>query len=235
MITVYTLTYNEEFMLPHFIRHYRSMFPGCRIIIYDNESTDETRNIAFANGCEIRINSTGGKLNDVRYLEIKNNCWKDAETDWVFVGDCDEHLNIDDNELKRQDRQGASFIRANGWNMVNMKDDMNFDGIVHGVRAKSYDKIYLFNRAMIRETNYSPGCHGANLVGKIHESSHTYELFHYKYVNPEFMVKRHAEFASRLSDVNIERGYGFHYRYSAEEIRGEFEEARKNAKLLITI
>lgn len=235
MITVYTLTYNEEFMLPHFIEHYRSMFPGCRIVVYDNESNDRTQAIAHEANCEVRLNKTGGKLNDVRYLEIKNNCWKDALTDWVLVADCDEHLNIDAEELERQDRFGATIIRANGWNMVNMKDDMNFDGIVHGVRAKSYDKKYLFKRTMIREINYSPGCHGANPVGKIHESSQSYELFHYKYVNPEFMVKRHAEFASRLSQVNLERGYGFHYQNTEEEIRKEFNDARQNAKLLILI
>ena len=232
-LTVYTLTFNEEFMLPKFIEHYRGMFPGCKIVIYDNESTDRTRTIADFYRCEVISNKTEGKLNDVRYLEIKNNCWKDAGTDWVCIADADEHLNIDDNELFRQDQQGVSVIRSQGWNMVNMKDNMNFKGITHGVRAKSYDKVYMFKRSMIREIHYSPGCHSANIIGKVQESSKVYDCFHYKYVNPDFMVARHKVFASRLSEVNKTKGYGFHYTYSEEEIRKEFEQARANAKQII--
>lgn len=78
-ITIYTLTYNEAYMLPHFIAHYRRNFPDCRIVVYDNESTDNTRQIAETAGCEVRINATGGKLDDMRYLEIKNNCWKELQ------------------------------------------------------------------------------------------------------------------------------------------------------------
>jgi len=36
-MTIYTITYNEELMLPYFIRHYRLRFPNCKIVVYDNE------------------------------------------------------------------------------------------------------------------------------------------------------------------------------------------------------
>lgn len=232
-LTVYTLTFNEEFMLPKFIEHYRGMFPGCRIVIYDNESTDRTQLIAQHYRCEVVLNKTEGKLNDIRYLEIKNNCWKDAQTDWVCVADCDEHLNIDAEQLFYEDENKTTVISSQGWNMVNLKDDLNFAGIKFGVRAKSYDKIYMFKRTAIREINYNPGCHSANIIGKVKESTKAYECFHYKYVNPDFMVARHKVFASRLSDVNIQKGYGGHYLYSEEQIRKEFSEARKNAKQIL--
>ena len=41
-ITVYTIAYNEELMIPHFIAHYRKQFPNCKIVVFDNESTDNT-------------------------------------------------------------------------------------------------------------------------------------------------------------------------------------------------
>ena len=36
MITIYTITYNEEFIIPYFIKWYRDIFVDCKIIIYDN-------------------------------------------------------------------------------------------------------------------------------------------------------------------------------------------------------
>jgi len=230
MITVYTICYNEEFMLPHFIRHYRLMFPDCNIVVYDNESTDRTVEIAHEHYCTVKTYTTGGKLDDLTYLEIKNNCWRDAPTDWVLVADCDEFLDIDRLELKMLQNYGATIVKADGYNMVNMNDDMNFNSINHGVRATSYDKIYLFNRKFINEINYGAGAHNANPVGKVFRSYHSYLCRHYKYINPDYMVARHKVFASRLSEKNLEKGYGGHYLYSEEQIRNEFADARKQAK-----
>jgi hypothetical protein len=47
------------------------------------------------------------------------------------------------------------------------------------------------------------------------------------------MVKRHAIFAARLSDKNLQKGYGGHYLYGEAAIRKEFDEARKIAKKII--
>lgn len=233
MITVYTICFNEEFMLPHFIAHYRKMFPNCRIVVYDNQSTDATRAIALENGCEIVEYDTGGKLDDLTYLKIKNNCWKDAKTDWVLVADCDEFLDIDETELGFLIKSDCTVVRSKGFNMVNMNDDMNLESITHGIRSESYDKIYLFDKSHIHETDYEPGAHKARIKGWIARSYVTYRCRHYKYVNPDYMVARHKVFASRLSDENKKRGYGGHYLYNEEQIRNEFSEARKQAIKII--
>jgi glycosyltransferase involved in cell wall biosynthesis len=46
MVTIYTITYNEELMIEFFINHYRKKFPGCEIVVFDNYSTDKTVEIA---------------------------------------------------------------------------------------------------------------------------------------------------------------------------------------------
>lgn len=233
MITIYTIAYNEEVMMPFFIRHYRKMFPGCRIVVYNNYSTDATFDIcAMTPKCETRMYDTGGKLSDKTYLDIKNNCWRGAVTDWVLIADVDEHLQINQESLEKESTNGVSIIRAHGFNMVNLNDDLNIEGITHGVVAPSYDKFYLFNKAKIRDINYGAGAHRASPVGQIKFST-PYLCFHYKYVNIDHMVKRHAHFASRLSDDNIKRGYGGHYLFGEERIKNEFKEARKNAIKLI--
>ena len=220
-------------MLPHFIRHYRKAFPDCNIVVYDNESTDRTAEIARENNCTVITYKTGGKLDDATYLEIKNNCWKQAPTDWVMVVDCDELCDITEKELRAEERRGTTMIRFNGYNMVNLVNDMNFTAITHGVRSTSYDKPALFNKRQIAGINYCPGAHNAAPNGYVQENIKAYNLYHYKYINPDYMVKRHAVFCSRLSDNNKAKGYGGHYQYSEEQIRAEFEQARKQAKRIL--
>lgn len=229
MITIYTVCYNEQFMLPFFIEHYRALFPGCHIVVYDNESTDDTAKIALAQGCAVITYSTDDKLSDSKYLEIKNNCWRDAKTDWVLIADCDELCCVSKKQLQEEEKIKTSIISFEGYNMVNMHDDMDVHCITHGIRAKSYDKTYCFNKKQIEEINFHMGCHTSTPTGNRISSLATYTCLHYKYINADYMVKRHALFASRLSEENIRKGYGGHYLYSEQQIREEFSNARKQA------
>lgn len=226
-MTIITITYNEEFILPHFIKHYRTNFPNCRIIVYDNYSTDATVEIAKANGCEVVMYDTGGKLSDAKYLEIKNNAWKGIDG-WVIVCDADEFLDIDSNELRWMASNGVTLIEAEGYNMVNMTDELNFEAITNGRRSSSYDKIIAFDANKITDINYNAGCHSANPKGSIYWL-HNIRLRHYKYINIDYMIKRHKAYGERLSDENLKNQWGTHYLYSAEQITKEFNEARKNS------
>lgn len=241
MVTIYALAYNEELMLPFFIAHYRSMFPsGCKIIIYDNMSTDKTRQIAEEAGCEVWGYDTKGRLDDQTYLRIKNNCWKDAATDWVMIVDIDEFCHIGEGDLVElgEKRLTPSF---HAYNMVNMHDNLDIQNIDHGFREPFYDKVYCFNKTIIEEINYAPGCHicspkvrGSNSPSVKLNTLGPYLTCHYKYINPDYMVNRHAEFNKRLSLENRQQGYGIHYQNSEEQIRREFYWARVKAKQVIS-
>lgn len=247
-ITIYTLTYNEQYMLPHFIAHYRRNFPGCRIVVYDNESTDDTRRIAEDAGCEVRTNATGGKLDDMRYLEIKNNCWKSPEksnspwaagrgewNEWAIVCDVDEFLDINYAELEQEEAIGTTIISSIGYNMVNLRS-LPFNSITHAVRAPSYDKLVCFDTRYIAEINYGAGCHNANPQGirvQYSDATDPYRLRHYKYMGVAYMVARFAQNAARMSENNLKKGYGGHYLASESEIKAEFETVCKQAKQII--
>lgn len=230
-ITIYTLAFNESFMLPLFIFYYRQVWPACKIVVYNNMSSDNTKQIAEEAGCEVRDYDTGGKLSDETYLKIKSNCWKDADTDWVAIVDVDEWIAIAPDIIEGLEdlNPGLSIIRFAGFNMCNLNDNMNVLSIQHGIRSTSYDKLYCFNKSKVKEINYGLGCHNANPVGDIVYSNETLPAFHYKYINIDYMIRRHALFASRLSPDNLKRGLGSHYRYPAKKIRAEFAEARNRA------
>lgn len=229
LVTVYAVCFNENFILPYFISHYRRMFPNCRIVIYDNYSTDASIEIAKSHNCEVIRYDTGGKLSDAKYLDIKNNCWKDATTDWVLIADCDEFCDITEKQLAREHINGVSIIKFEGYNMVNLADNMDFKSITHGERAVSYDKAYLFNRRHIREINYGPGCHHAIPHGYVDYGKKVFTCRHYKYINVEYMIKRHEAYGKRLSDENLAKQWGTHYLYGADKIRADFEQARIKA------
>jgi glycosyltransferase involved in cell wall biosynthesis len=229
MITIYCITYNEELLIQFMIDHYRSRFPNCNIIFYDNSSTDNTTNIAKKNNCEVRTYNSGGTLDDGLHIQIKNNCWKDASTDWVLTCDLDELLDINEEDLKKEEELGTTRIKSEGWHMVNLQDNFDIANIKYGTRNTGYDKYMLFNKKYIKEMNYGAGCHNCNSIGKIIDSK-SYKMYHYKFINLELSIARIKETVSRLSENNKKNGWGFHACMRTEQqITDEFMNERANA------
>lgn len=220
-------------MLPFFIEHYRTCFPDCKIVVYDNQSADKTKAIAMQTGCEVREFNTHGKLSDRAYLDIKNECWKESKG-WVIIADVDEHLHIDSSSLAYQEKQWVTLIKGEGYNMISDDDRQLYSpfDIKRGVRATSYDKIYCFDTRHIKEIGYTWGAHKANPVGKIKYNIISFQCRHYKYLNLPYILKRHAHFASRMSDHNKKLGLGGHYLYSPEIITKEFSDTRRQAYVI---
>jgi glycosyltransferase involved in cell wall biosynthesis len=225
MITVFSLTYNEDVLIQFMIDHYRSRFPNCHIVIYDNSSTDKTVEIAKANGCEVINYNSGGTLNDGLHMQIKNTCWKDAKTDWVLVCDLDELLDINEAQLKSEELIGCTKIKSEGYTMVNMENNLDILNMKYGFRDGGYDKDLLFNKKFITEINYGIGAHQANSSGTIKYSG-PYKLYHYKSLSPDYAVARCADTAKRLSSANRSHGWGGACLRSEKEIRDDFEYIR---------
>ena len=206
-ITVYTLTYNEELRAQFMIDHYRSRFPNCHIVFYDNSSTDKTLEIAKNNNCEVINYNSNHTLDDGLHMRMKNSIWKSANTDWVLVCDLDELLDINEEQLLAEELAGNTKIKSEGYSMVNMEDNYDLHSMKYGYRDGGYDKDVLFNKKFISETNYGPGCHSSNFVGHI-KYSQPYKLYHYKAVNVEETIARCADTAKRLSQTNRANGWG---------------------------
>ena len=223
-ISIFVICYNEEIILQKFIDHYRTRFPNCEITIYDNMSTDNSRQIAIKNGCKIIDYNSNNEVRDDLYLEIKNNCWKQSEKDWVLICDVDEFLDINQKQLEKED---CSIILSKGYNMVNLEDNLIFDNIKYGIRAKQYDKYYLFNKSKIKEINYEAGCHSANPKGEIKFSKNVYNLFHYTMLSEQYLIDRYRRNYERLSSINKKYGWGIQYTENEKIIKDRFNQAKK--------
>jgi hypothetical protein len=235
MVTIYTISYNEELMMEFFINHYRGLFPNCEINVYDNQSTDKTVEICKKNNCNVIEYNTNNTLSDSEYLKIKNNCWKTSKTDWVIVCDVDELIEVTMNDLLKEESEGTNCFLFHGYSMMSNDEEIDLKNMCYGFRDLGFDKTFLFNKKLINEINYSPGCHKSqpksNLGVKF--SKKTYRALHYKYLNPKYTVERHSLFGNRLSDENKRKGWGIHYTFTEESIIKYYHEMSKKLKKLI--
>lgn len=232
MLTIFTITYNEELVLPHFIKWYRSRFANCKIVVYDNESSDNTEQIAMENNCEVVNYSTDNKLSDSAYLKIKNNAWKQSDTDWVMVVDCDEFVDVTENDLIELESNKKTIVSAVGFNMCNVENLTELADIKHGVRAEQYDKSILFNKKYIKEINYEAGCHSCTPKGLVKYSEGLFNLYHMILINEQFLVDKYLRNASRMSEENKRNKWGHHYLQSEEIVRANYKHGLELAKLI---
>ena len=222
-ITVYTITYNEEHMIEFFIKHYRKMFPNCIINVLDNYSTDDTVEIAKSYGCNIDyFQSEEGKLisDNKIFTEIKNEKWKRATTDWVIACDADELIQITQDELMEEEKNGVNIIAPVGWHMINNKDNIiNLPSMEHAWEDDNYSKKILFNKKYIKEINYVHGAHLCKPVGFNVKYSEPKKciLTHYKFVSKEFSLKKRINQNTRWSQFNKQRWGQDYVRYMTDE------------------
>lgn len=229
-IDCHFIAFNESQTIHLTIKHYQSF---CRqVYVYDNFSTDNTREISEAMGCIVKPFGIAGQLNDQEYIKVKNNCWKGSDADWVIVCDADEILSSADFETAK--KEGATIIRTQGANMFSETLPINdWKEIKTGVFDDNYSKLICFNPKALSEIGYVYGCHEAKPQGNVKFSTHTASLLHYKHVGgAKRLADRHALYAERLSDINKRWKMGFQYQEPRAQTIKYFNENLQKAKAL---
>lgn len=236
-IHLYTICWNEEIMLPHFLNYYSSLCE--RIIVYDNFSDDGSEDIcrSYPN-VVLRKYQSNGEIRDDIYLQIKNNCWKESagQADWVIVCDIDEFLYHPDllSVLKEAKEKKISHFQSIGYEMLgNCVPNANqnlIEQIKIGTRRKMYDKTLLFDPNLIQEINYDWGAHSCLPIGSLKEDKTSLKLLHYKYLSKEYVAERYKALSTRLSKRNRKMNLGVHYFFNYRKIRKTYAEYFKNAE-----
>jgi hypothetical protein len=252
-IWVYTLTYNESHFVKNFLRAYKD---AEKIIVYDNMSSDDTVSLLREDPrVEVRINDSGGQIRDDIYLQIKNNCWKEArgEADWVIIVDFDEiftrAIEPDTFDLDLMHlgyfANSVDIIKPFGYMIYEVAMPMHKDfnplqRPVCGVYDVNSEKMCCFRPEAIKEINFAPGCHAAAPVTMdgMPPLIHHYEefkLLHFKYVNVATYFQRLAEYKERISVYNITHGFGIHYRWDFDVHKANYLKGLKESKPLFEI
>jgi glycosyltransferase involved in cell wall biosynthesis len=209
------------------MRHY-SQFS--KVILLENNSTDNTIAIAKAHGAEVWSYDVKDEIDDRWYTEVKNNCWKKSNADWVIIVDADEFVYspwLLDILSKTKDTIFApdyydmySDVRPYGSGQI-------YDEVFMGLKDKT--KINLFNPQEIKEINYDIGCHRANPEGNVSFAmSMGVRTLHMRYLSIDYVLERNRRWLLRLSAVNRKMGWGYHFGFPPEKVIADFNNAKNN-------
>lgn len=235
-IDCFFIAWNESETIHLTLKHYLSF---CRsVTVFDNFSTDNTREIAESMGAKVQLFGIQGELNDKEYLKVKNHCWKGSDADWVIVCDCDEilwHPKL--GEVLRSNIGMATIFNCFGWNIFsNEIPKENWLEITTGVQDINYSKHIIFDPKKITEINYQYGCHSftpEGPKGKIEWGSEPLFLLHYKQVGgAKRLADRHAIYAPRLSQINKKWEMGKQYEEPSQDTIKYFNDNLALAKPL---
>jgi len=57
-------------------------------------------------------------MDEFKYKNIKNTCWKNIKSGWIIMADMDEFLCITEDQLKIEKQQGTTILNVKGFNMI---------------------------------------------------------------------------------------------------------------------
>lgn len=234
-IHIFLLCYNESDLIPHTIKHYKKYLPSCKITIYDNKSTDDSVDIAKNLGCDIISWDSNNMINDYKYTEIKNNCWKSVEKGWIIMADMDEFLCVTEDELKKEMELGTTILNVEGRNMIGdcktiNLTDIDLQEIKKYVIFHPESKKLCFLREKINEMNYNLGAHNCNPQGNVVYSLKTYINKHMKMLGIEYLININK---LRYERAHLMRSCGLavHYTLDVNELTQYYTDCYNNSKI----
>ena len=184
--------------------------------LVDMGSVDRT--IEIAQGLGMNIDSRfEEKMSEQTNIDFKNSCWRNSTSDFVIIQDLDELLDVNDNFIINN---RFSAIQAEAWDMVGEGESLG--EITKAIRLPFYDKLMMLRVADFNDIKYSPGAHSC-----IHSCNISDPIFlrrpmyHYNRLNLDYVLKKYESRRARLSQENIENGWGYQYLLSESEIRDE--------------
>lgn len=218
----YTSTYNDLYMIRWYVRYY-SQFAD-KIFVYDDDSTDGTREFLDSCAPKVVVKSPGFHgIDEVLLEEMREREYKihsRGVADFVIIGDSDElvyHPNLKlFLEVLAKERIIAAV--AHGWQMFGEKAPEDnggqlIDHIREGIVDPMYDRL-IFNPYL--DLRIPPGMHHCSIIGPSRYLNEpickdaAVKMLHYKYIGLDHIKERHGRVWSRSSERNKQMGWGIH-------------------------
>jgi glycosyltransferase involved in cell wall biosynthesis len=220
---------NEARMIPYLMRHYGQF---AKVIFLESNSTDNTVTLARSLGAEVRQYIMPDELDDKTHVDLKNECWKGSQADWVMVVDADEFIyhpylidvleNID-----------ATIIQPSFHNMFSDKFPTTKKQIYDEVKYGTFDggiwfsKPIIFKPLQIRAMNWFPGSHYANPEGNVKISFGSgIKILHMRFLSRKYVFERYYKQSHRLSENNLKNQWALQYLWDKKEIDKIFTETQ---------
>jgi hypothetical protein len=217
-IETITCIYNEEFLLPFYMKHYD--FVDQYNILYDIKSEDRT--LAFLKRNKkvkiIPVNYPGG-FNSLMKQMMIHDVYNDIKEDsWVLNVDCDEFAFL----KKLPDKQSI-INKVAFYNVFRHIDDCDLSVKItikkqrcHGVLDENYVKPILTLSGLAIE--WIPGCHKLTEVELQEDAPVHCKGAHWENADTSFCIERRCKDRNgRQSKYNIWRHYGVQNHHVTEE------------------
>lgn len=232
-INIFLLCYNEELLLPLTLKHYKSRFPSATIYLIDNESTDNSVQIAKDNGCIIRSYSSNNQQDEQQLIWIRTHVWKEfVKEGWIIMCDMDEWLDMDEYQLNEEDYNGTTIININGVNMVGESKTTDLSDIIlseinRGFYDDSFSKKICFKYPAVN-IEFWWGAHKCWTFGNVKYSNKKYLLKHYNYLGENYLIEKHRKRYVR-NEKSRSIGINKHYLNDTEKIKAEYRNVLNNS------
>jgi hypothetical protein len=233
-VALFLLCHNERVLLPHAVAHYRRYVPKIEITILDNESDDESVDLAQGLGCRVLSWGSSDQIDDHKFVTLKNSIWKGISSGWVIMADMDEWLCASQEDFAREAQAGVTVLRVYGLNMVAESDradlsDLDLHAITQGFHMSSRDKLVAFLRPSIKEMNYGIGAHEAHPKGVVVLSPSAYVLKHFERLGLPWLMDKWKKRFNRAQNMHAE-GIALHYTDDEAVIVRRQETALRHAR-----
>lgn len=190
-IELYAFTYNDEDILPFFLRHYEPLVDNMTFI--DSGSTDKTLELIKKH----EVIHTCLNWWDWDFLhDLRQNIWRSSVYDLIFFPDVDEFFYHPD--LRRfLETNRYDIYRMEGYQMVARRFPSKGTNILDlnmGVSCSLYNKYTLFDP---KADLTFPDAHNVTTTSK-DICSFKIKLLHYKYLGIDYLMKRTKSIIDRV-------------------------------------
>lgn len=234
-IDLYTLCWNEMEITPLVVDYWKNLNLR-HITIYDSNSNDGCIEYIKSHLDNVTvINTNQNDFNDLKNIDIKNNCWKNSDADFVIVCDFDECLYHEHlyNILSYMKTNKMTYTYTWFLETISAEKQYNPDKLYHEyenvkvIPQSKKDKCLIFSPKDIKEINYGVGAHECHPAGgnvKLYDKFETdpIKTIHIKNLSLDYTLNRYHILSRRLSQINKKHGYGGHYNFPDKRIIGEF-------------
>lgn len=170
-VEVHSLRYGDDWLVPYVVRHYLSY--AQKLVIHDaggGKPIEEL--VGQVDGLVVVPWTDCPLVDELKYTELRNTCWKGTDADWCVVADLDELIYFPegaDKTLGAYTRMGAAVIRPHGFELFSETYPTGEGQIYDEIKMaapddKWYAKPILFSPKLVSETRLGLGSHESDPV-----------------------------------------------------------------------
>jgi hypothetical protein len=224
-VEVHVLRYADDWLVPYVVRHYMSY--AQKLVIHDAGGGRSLDREARIPGVVVAPWTDCPEVNEIKYSELRNSCWRGSDADWVIVADLDELIYFPEGaekSLGAYTQMGAAVIRPHGFEMFSETyptgDGQIYDEIkMAAPDDKWYAKPILFSPKLVSETRLGLGSHESDPVLHDQRRFHVGPLWpfakppawllHCHHIGPaEVIAAKFDATHARMCEMNLKMHWG---------------------------